>query len=134
MVTPIMCPHCFAVHEADTLMSTTPYEVWSGEECQAKCPRCSKIFTVFCDFAGWDAKDQFDMNTFYRAHNVEVNWRLRSFTDYFFERAVEGRELKRVIVDEEDMKPYDTKELQGLWDEALEIARKEWERISGNKE
>lgn len=132
IVTSIFCPHCLTEHEADDL--ETFYGRWSGEECGVECPTCSSRFTVFCEPAGFNATDQFDIRTFSRAHGVNVEPGVAHFVEYYLTRAAMGKGMKRVILTETHVQSRDDIDrLQPRWDTAFEVSKKVWEKISGSK-
>jgi hypothetical protein len=121
--TKITCPKCLKKLDSDVLQNDTEYGCWDSEEVTVDCYECNFSFDVRCDHAGWVPRDDFDIVSFVKAHNIVIPDELTRIyvTHHLSEFAQEGYSRQYAP---ENFSDQNTK-----WKEAYEFARKEWDRI-----
>jgi hypothetical protein len=120
--TKITCPKCLRQLDSEILETDTSYGCWSGEEVSVGCYECGFDFEVRCDHAGYTPRDDFDIESFLRAHKVKIPQELaRVYVTHYFSEFVTGS--GHLVTSKE----YPDENQR--WKDAYEFARKEWERI-----
>lgn len=124
----VRCPHCLSLPELERLEGWTEYGCWAGENNSVVCYFCDKDFNVKAEHAGYQATDDFDIDTFLKVHKIvppkeiELYW-VRCFLRDFSEERMSATKFPTSY--ETDMKPDQLVACKA----AFEFARTTWDEI-----